>query len=228
MGTTAPLAPPSLTAMRSVLPQYGVFSFDRTLAAAQESLGSDPDPASGDQARRLRVWLNQWTCRIGYPSGERDVFVESLAGWWSRAGDDLPPAEKRLAELGDVELGGIAAAYGDLWQRPAAVSASGRIRTMGPTAAAKLLYFLRPNAVTAWDKAISARTGGGSDQQAFLRHLTLCRTWAVALEQEASQRGIGPEEIGRDLGRPASSVAKLIDEWLWAAISGSFGGDGSR
>jgi hypothetical protein len=68
----------------------------------------------------------------------------------------------------------------------------------------------------------------GSDQQAFLRHLTLCRTWAVALEQETSQRGIGPEEIGRALGRPASSVAKLIDEWLWAAISGSFSGDGSR
>jgi hypothetical protein len=123
MGTTAPLAPPSLTAMRSVLPQYGVFR---------------------------------------------------------------------------------------------------------PTAAAKLLYFLRPNAVTASDKAISARTGGGSDQQAFLRHLTLCRTRAVALEQEASRRGIGPEEIGRALGRPASSVAKLIDEWLWAAISGSFSGDGSR
>jgi hypothetical protein len=32
-----------------------------------------------------------------------------------------------------------------------------------------------------------------------------------------------PDEIGPYLNRPASSVAKLIDEWLYATITGGFG-----
>jgi hypothetical protein len=224
MGNMAVLAPPSLADMRIVLPEYGTYRFDQTLAAARKRIGPDPDPANIDHARRLRVWLNQWICRIGYPRDERDLFAESLAGWWSRAGNDLPPAGRRLAELDGGELRTISDSYGDLCKRPAAISRTGKTRTFGPTATAKVLYFVRPDAITAWDKAISACTGKGSDQEAFLRHLTLCRAWAVRLEQEGSQLGLRPDEIGRDLGRPASSVAKVIDEWLYATITGGFGG----
>jgi hypothetical protein len=37
---------------------------------------------------------------------------------------------------------------------------------------------------------------------------------------EARQLGLAPEEIGPYLHRPASSVAKLIDEWFYATITG--------
>jgi hypothetical protein len=33
-------------------------------------------------AQRLRVWLNQWLCRIGYPTSGDDVCARSLAAWW--------------------------------------------------------------------------------------------------------------------------------------------------
>ena len=97
------------------------------------------------------------------------------------------------------------------------------VRRVGPTAAAKLLYFVRSCAVTAWDEKISLRTGGGRDQAAFLRHLTTCRGWAASLEAEGWELGLKPGEIGPHLGRPVSSVAKVIDEWLYATITGGLG-----
>jgi hypothetical protein len=51
-------------------------------------------------------------------------------------------------------------------------------------------------------------------------HATIARFRAQDVEAEARQLGLAPEEIGPYLGRPASSVAKPIDEWLYATITG--------
>jgi hypothetical protein len=216
-----PLASPTLASLGSVLPRYGKFRFDLTLAAARKDIGGRPDLANPVHAARLRSWLNQWTCRIGYPKpGEADVLAESLAIWWADARDMLPPDGQCLAQLSNAQLRAVSCAYAELYPRPAAVSRAGRTRGVGPTAAAKLLYFVRPLAITAWDRAISARTGGGHDEQAFLAHLTVCRGWAQDLEAEGRGLGLKPGEIGPYLNRPVSSVAKLIDEWLYATITG--------
>jgi len=222
MGNTQP-HPPTLATFAKVLPEYGKFRFDRTLEAARKDIGCHPNLADPEHAKRLRIWLNQWLCRIGYPGTETDVFVGSLTAWWDSGKDTLPPEGKRLAVLTDTDLQVISSAYGDLYIRPAAISKTSRIRRVGPTAAAKLLYFVRPYAVTAWDKAISIDMGGGHDQAAFLRHLTTCRSWAFSLEAEGWELGLKPDEIGPYLDRPASSVAKLIDEWLYATITGGLG-----
>jgi len=216
-----PLPSPTLASLGGVLPEYGKFRFDLTLDAARKAIGNRPDLTNPAHTARLRVWLNQWTCRIGYPRpGQADVFAESLAIWWASARDTLPPGGQGLAQLTNAQLGAVSRAYAELYQRPAAVSRAGRTRGIGPTAAAKLLYFVRPLAITAWDRAISTRTGGGHDEQAFLAHLTVCRGWAEDLEAEGRSLGLKPGEIGRYLNRPASSVAKLIDEWLYATITG--------
>jgi len=209
--------------LTNVLPEYGKFSFDRTLEAARNDIGRQPDLANPEHAERLRVWLNQWLCRIGYPGLGDDVFADSLATWWRAFKDTLLDLSDGLAQLTDVQLQMVSDAYGDLYVRPAAIGRTGSTRRVGPTAAAKLLYFVRPAAVTAWDNKISLRTGGGRDEAAFLRHLTMCRAWATSLEAEGRQLGLQPDEIGLYLNRPTSSVAKLLDEWLYATITGVLG-----
>ena len=151
------------------------------------------------------------------------MFADSLASWWRAFKDTLPPQSDGLAQLTDVQLRIVSDAYGDPYVRQAAIGRTGRTRRVGPTAAAKLLYFVRPVAVTAWDNAISLRTGEGRDEAAFLKHLTTCRAWATNLEAEGRQLGLQPGEIGPYLHRPASSVAKLIDEWLYDTITGGLG-----
>ena len=107
--------------------------------------------------------------------------------------------EQGLASLADADLQAVSSAYGDLYMRPAAISKTGRIRRVGPTAAAKLLYFIRPmycrHRMGQGDLP-PPRTGGGRDQSAFLRHLTTCRGWAISLEAERAELGLKPTDIG--------------------------------
>jgi hypothetical protein len=212
--------PPTLPAMVRLLAPAASAGADRTVDAAQRYLGDQPDLADAAQAARLRPWLNQWGCRIGYPGlRQPDVFVDSVTGWWPEASGLLPRPGRRLAQLEDAELEAAGRAYAGVYLRPASVSAAGRIRAFGPTAAAKLLYFIRPLAIPPWDRAISRRTGAGRDDAAFVRHLMVCRGWAGQLEAEAGELGLPPAEIGAYLGRPASSVARLLDEWLYLTIT---------
>jgi hypothetical protein len=216
---------PTLAGLAKVLPQYGTFGFDRTLAAARQAIGEKPDLADPQHAAVLLKWLNKWLCRIRIPRpGDQDsTFADSLATFWTAFETKLPSVNIGLAQMTSTQLHNLSDAYADLHVRPGAVDKNGKQRSVGPTAAAKLLYFVRPEGVTAWDKAISGRTGGGSDDCAFLRHLTTCRSWAQGLEAEGQQLGLKPEDIGPHLGRPKSSVAKLIDEWLYGTITGGFG-----
>jgi hypothetical protein len=50
----------------------------------------------------------------------------------------------------------------------------------------------------------------------------ICQGWAQNIENEGKRVGLEPSEIGPYLNRPTSSVAKLIDEWLYATITGGF------
>jgi hypothetical protein len=116
-----PVAAPTLVLMGSVLPEYGKFRFDRTLAAARRDIGPDPDFARRDHVVRLRIWLNQWICRIGYPRpGEDDLLADSLATWWTEYKVMLPPADQRLAQLEDAQLKSLSSAYAGLYALPAA------------------------------------------------------------------------------------------------------------
>lgn len=214
---------PSLARVRDVsamLAQLDVVRFDRTLLAARQQIGPKCDPSNPLHARRLRKWLNNWGCRIRNPrSGESDVFVHSIAGWWQRNGPTMPATTRTLSALSNAELMAIATGYADLVRRPVAVKVNGAISRLGPTATSKVLYFLRPDAVTAWDDRIAGHVGCDRSEAGFLAHLRKCRAWASEIEAEAAAVGIPRRDIGAALGRPDSSVAKLLDEYLYQVIT---------
>ena len=173
------------------------------------------DLSRSDHREALLRWLNSWGCRIRYPRvGEPALFDEGIAAWWAGPGRALPAGS--LAGLSDVDIDAVAAAYGALATVP--VAAGRASRTLGPTAAAKALYAVRPRAVPPWDAAIAARQYGGRDATAFARHLRASRDWAWAVLAEA-----GPAATEDDLpaliGRPSVSMAKIIDEHLYVTIT---------
>lgn len=174
---------------------------------------------AGHRTMLLRC-LNSWGCRIRYPrEGEPAPFDAAILAWWQSWGSALPKVS--LALLEDPDIDAVAAAYAALTAVP--VSAGRARRTLGPTAAAKALYALRPQAIMPWDAAIAARLYAGRDGTAFGRHLRLGRAWALAVIAEA---GVGESEVPALVGRPAVSLAKVLDEYLYVTITMS--GQGTR
>ncbi|MBB5857397.1 hypothetical protein ACFQ05_31315 [Amycolatopsis umgeniensis] len=163
----------------------------------------------------LLRWLNSWGCRIRYPrEGEPAPFDEGVRAWWDTWGATLPSVD--IVHLTDAGIDTAAKAYSDL--SGVVVSAGRTRRTLGPTAAAKALYALRPNTIMPWDAAIAAALHGDRDGAAFGRHLRLGREWAAAVITEAG------DGIPALVGRPVS-LAKILDEYLYVAFTMGATGD---
>jgi hypothetical protein len=184
-------------------------SWHALLAAAHPGL----DLSRAEHRALLLRWLNSWGCRIRYPrEGEPAPFDDGLARWWKRWGPVLP--EVALAELPDEGADALGRAYAEL--AAIEVSAGRTRRTLGPTAAAKALYALRPDTVMPWDAAIAEHLHGVRDGAAFSAHQRLGRQWARAVAEEA---GVPAGDVPGLVGARTVSLAKLLDEHLYVTVT---------
>lgn len=205
-----PLPPaPSLAELRSSAEVFNGFAgVDRSWQALRDETGGALDLSLAAHRSALHRWLNSWGCRIRYPrEGEPDAFGAGLAAWWGRHALAHAP----LARLTPREISRFAAAYEELAALPI-----GR-RSLGPTAAAKALYALRPDSVMPWDAAIAVRLHGVRDGAAFARHLELGRSWARTALEEGG--GLDEAALCAEIGRPGVSLAKILDEHLYVTIT---------
>ncbi|MCW7944237.1 hypothetical protein AAW14_19865 [Streptomyces hygroscopicus] len=208
-----PLRPaPDLARLRSSAQVFAAYrGVDRTWLELRELTAPALEP--GDPAHRsaLHRWLNSWGCRLPYPrEGEPYLLGDHLAAWSEKHLLPVTP----LPDLTDSDIDAVSRAYEELAGLP--VKSPPRPRTLGPTAAAKALYALRPHTVMPWDAAIATELYGTRDGAAFARHLRTGRSWARAVLAES---GLTADALVADLGRPAVTLPKVLDEHLYVTIT---------
>ena len=184
---------------------------DRSWLRLREQTAPEIDLARAPHRRAMLVWLNAWGCRLRYPRpDEQDVFDIGLTHWWDRFNAALPQPETPLSALPDDSLPALATAFADLAAMPN--SSAPRRRALGPTAASKLLYAVRPSALLPWDDAIARTLHGRRDAEAYVAHLRLGRAWAKRLLDEA---GTDEATLAATLGHPGRSLAKMLDDYCY-------------
>jgi hypothetical protein len=215
MSSEAPV--PTFTEFAQAVGIFGRLTLpDRSYNLFQVATKGAPDLSQAAHRHALHTWLNAWGCRIRYPrEGDTPLFDRAVADWWAFWSERLPSPDTHLPDLDDDEIDVLGRAYGDLSSRGVAPGRkAGSVRTLGPTATAKTLYALQPMAVTAWDRQIGYRLYGRRDQAAFCEHLRLARRLAGALLVHAASEA----DLSAAVGRPNSSLAKLLDEYWYVTI----------
>jgi hypothetical protein len=194
--------------------------FDSSLAGLDAAVAKrELDPGVDGDGRALLKWLNNWGCRQ-FAVAFHALAAAQIAEWWNVWQPQLPESHVDLHELDHHELEVSADAYGDLKGRPAS-RRGGRetVVAVGPTGAAKILFVLRRRAFPPWDDLIRARLGYAESKSGYLSFLTTSQQQARGLVQEAATRGVEAPEIGAVVGRPSSSLPKLIDEYHWVTMT---------
>ena len=196
-----------------VYPAFG--DFDKSLSEFRRKVGPDLDPFNAAHREALFVWLNAWGCR----QFAKDYYAmagRSLTAWAERFMDRLPRRGATLVELPDSALDLAAETYGNLMERRACLrtrKSKASCVTFGPTGAAKTLFALRPSALLPWDDPIREKLNFDGSADSYRRFLQRAQRQAQELSADAARFGLDLSRIRSVLGRPNSTICKLIDEY---------------
>jgi hypothetical protein len=205
-------------AVRALLAGLPASRFARALGAGGDvtHLPDHADAQTPAGRDALIRWLRSWGCRhLRVEDHARTS--RSLRTWAVRWVSDLP--DLALVDLSPDDLSRSADAYAALAARPAAfaVRTTGTVEvTFGPTAASKTMYALRPAAFPPWDAPMRSALALGGGAAGYERYLGLC---AEAIRATARRASIEPADLPSAIGRPDTTAARLIDEYLWLALT---------
>lgn len=198
-----------------------VGDYDASIKKFHKAVGPALDVRKPAHRSELFVWLRSWGCRQ-FAIGSEEIAGRSLVAWADRFLPALPAPGAPLRGLSPSAIREVATAYDDLRGRTASRqirhSSSCAVR-YGPAGAAKTLFALRPHSLPPWDDPIRNQFGDGESAEAYVSFLLDAQRHLEEVLEEARRFGIAADDLPSTLGRPDSSLAKLVDEFAWVTVT---------
>jgi hypothetical protein len=208
-----------LEEVRTTLAAFGALGDDRRSDELRAATGGRPDLSRAVHRDAVLVWLRQWGCRH-LRVADHARSSRALLAWWRRHGSDMPDPFTTLDRLDPSAFASAGRAHAAL---AGSVAARRRHRdgevdvVFGDTAAAKALFALRPTVFPPWDEPIRVAFGWTArDPAHYEAYLAMARD---SLDGLARRAGVPIDELPGAVGRPASSPAKIVDEYLWMTLT---------
>lgn len=193
--------------------------YDRAYRCFMKETTRAADLARPEHRRALLTWLRAWGCRnLSKDDKSEQLASSELEKWWLDFGEKLVPVTRGLLELTHTDLADLEAAYDALSSRHGAVRPDGVSVRIGPTAASKILFAIRPGALVPWDKEIRKAFGNGANGPAYASYVKQLQITARDLE-ECTANQFKLDELPGRLGQPNVTIPYLLNSYYWATMS---------
>lgn len=162
-------------------------------------------------------WLNKWGCRH-LSKKNHDIASSAILDWYNQEGTKLFPIGKALWELDNQEMARVVAAYGSLKDRTGACRGGKRLH-IGPTAASKILFAVRPEALMPWDEAMRNEFGCDGSKGSYFKFLVEIRKLAFRIGELCKANDFDISGLPHKMDRDGSTVLELINEYVWVTVT---------
>jgi len=157
-------------------------------------------------------WLSAWGIRAiprNYHETPSDMSDQMKSWYESNALFEQVDRDRNLHELTDNDFVSVRTAYNNLLN----------VRYVGPTAAAKILFAVRPKALMMWDEPIKKALRHSGKAESYVNFLKQIQSMVRNVEELCKKYGFELMDLPNKLGRPNLTIPKLIDEYLWLTIT---------
>lgn len=154
-------------------------------------------------------WLSKWGIRAIPKScfhAPSDM-SEQMKSWHEK--NKLFGHSQSLSELTEPLLGMVGGVYENLM----------KVNYIGPTAAAKMLFVIRPKALMAWDEPIRKKLQFSGTPQSYMDFLRWVQARIEEIREACKSHGFGLADLPNKLARPDLTIPKIMDEYLWITIT---------
>lgn len=191
-------------------------SYNDSLERLNESTQGSIEITNPEHRLFFLEWLNDWGCR-SLSKDHHKVASASILEWYLQVGTRLFSSEKPLWNLDDNDLEIATEAYDCLKNKTGAWRIQNQSEQevhIGATAASKVLFAIRPQALAPWDKDIRFSFKCDGSAKSYLKYLKAIRDITYHIRDMCRQKGFKIEEFLLKTGRPNSTPITLINEYL--------------
>jgi len=200
----------------------GMSDYDSSYSRLRSETSPQIDLSIQEHQLALLRWLNDWGCRQ-FSKDHHALAANEISLWYKDFSPRFFSPQKTLLSLSNVELNFVQEAFGNIMHRTASMRKTrnkqiSRIE-IGPTGAAKILFALRPDALVPWDIPIRSDHELDGTAVSYRSFLIIVRDHLNELNSECEKYGTNLKDLPVLLGRPESSLVKLVDEFFWVTIT---------
>jgi len=196
--------------------------YNTSLGDFRSATGDRIDLAIQEHRDALLNWLNDWGCRH-LSKDQHQVASKSILDWYQRNCATLFSDKTPLWQLEDQEIETAANAYGCLKDRIGARRSrygnESKVH-IGPTAASKILFAIRPKALMPWDEAMRKAYECDGGPESYARYLTIMRSITLHIEDLCRGKGFAIDDLPGKIGRSGSTIVELLNEYIWVITRG--------
>jgi len=196
-------------------------AYNTSLGDFKSTTGDRLDLLIKEHRDALMHWLNAWGCRH-LSKNQHQVASKSILDWYRNSCAALFSDETPLWQFEDQEIDIAANAYGSLKDRIGArhYRHGNKLEAhIGPTAASKILFALRPKALMPWDEAMRKYFGYSGSPGSYFEYLIEIRDLTSHIGELCRNKGFQVDDLPQKLGRPNSTVLALVNEYIWVAVT---------
>ena len=195
--------------------------YNTSLVNFRSATGDSLDLNTQEHRRVLLKWLNDWGCRH-LSKEQHPVASKSILDWYQNNYATLFSDEAPLWQVEDQEIDIAANAYGSLKDRIGArhYRHGNKLEAhIGPTAASKILFALRPKALMPWDEAMRKYFGYSGSTRSYFEYLVEIRDLTLHIGRLCENKGFQIDDLPQRLGRSKSTVLALVNEYIWVTVT---------
>ena len=177
------------------------------------------DLTKRDHTIKLIEWLRSWGCRQ-FKTEDSEMSINNLTDWYINNSKLLPYPELHLIDSEKIFFNLTENIFNKL--RDTKISErynSTSEVNVGPVGAAKILFALRPNFYSPWDRPICQSKGYQLDGSDYIRYLHDIKNTLVEFRNECNKSGLNILDLIKITNRSISTLPKLIDEYNWVTIT---------
>ena len=191
--------------------------YNTSLARFRKDTGDRLDLEIQRHRGALLNWLNAWGCRH-LSKDQHEVASRSILDWYKRDCAGLFSDKAPLWQLADQEIDSASNAYGSLKDRMGARRSRYDNESevhIGPTAASKILFAIRPKALMPWDEAMRISFECDGSPESYVKYLTIMRSITLRIADLCKSKGFQIHDLPEKVGRAGSTVVELLNEYIW-------------
>ncbi|MFC1968141.1 hypothetical protein ACFLVX_01965, partial [Chloroflexota bacterium] len=195
--------------------------YNKSYQRFNKRVSTHPDLLNESHRKALIEWLNDWGCRH-LSKNQHETTSTHILTWFNNNQPQLASISNPVWDLSEKELQIASHIYGALKDELAGERVRQgvkQVQHIGPTAASKILFALKPDTLMPWDDTMRLEFQCSGDAESYRKYLNEMKALSQHIEKLCEEKGFSLKDLPEKINRPNATIIAILNDYVWVTAT---------